>query len=56
MYIIMTKHEFERNEDNLNQYDYVEIKEDSKTLGIYVPNEYAEGTKNFVDKLRKEEK
>ena len=52
----MTKEELELDEFKLNQYDYVEVKEGTETLGIYVPKKYAEDVKNFVDALNMKEK
>ena len=52
---VMTREELEINEDNLNQYDYVYVKDGSKILGIYVPKKHAEDIKNFVDELSMKE-
>ena len=52
---VMTREELEINEDNLNQYDYIDVKDGSKTLGIYVPEKYAEDIKNFLDELSMKE-
>jgi len=44
----MTIEEFQKNEHILKKYDYVEIQEENKTLGIFVSEKYAEEVKKVV--------
>ncbi len=54
MHTVMSKNVFIKNEDTLNQYDYVEVKVDNETLGIYVSDKYAEDVKSFIGRLRED--
>lgn len=54
---IMTSKELMKNEDKLYQYDFIEVKDNDESVGIYVSLKYAEEIKHFVDELcMKEEK
>jgi len=45
--------QWEQNEDFLDKYDYIDVQEDDRYMGLFVPEKYADEVKNLIEKCKK---